>query len=64
MKKTRFTQEQIACALRQVEAGTPVEEITRKMGVSEASFYRRKKKFAGYGCGRASPAQAVGGRKS
>jgi putative transposase len=32
MKKTRFTQEQIAYALRQVEAGTPVEEITRKMG--------------------------------
>jgi putative transposase len=47
MKKTRFTQEQIAYALRQVEAGTPVEEITRKMGVSEASFYRWKKKFAG-----------------
>jgi putative transposase len=49
MKKTRFTQEQIAYALRQVEAGTPVEEITRKMGVSEASFYRWKKKFAGMG---------------
>jgi len=38
MKKTRFTQEQIAYALRQAEAGTPVEEITRKMGVCEASF--------------------------
>jgi putative transposase len=49
MQKTRFTQEQIAYALRQAEAGTPVEEITRKMGVSEASFYRWKKKFAGMG---------------
>jgi putative transposase len=49
MQKTRFTQEQIAYALRQVEAGTPVDEITRKMGVSEASFYRWKKKFAGMG---------------
>lgn len=49
MRKTRFTQEQIAYALRQAEAGTPVEEITRKMGVSEASFYRWKKKFAGMG---------------
>jgi putative transposase len=49
MQKTRFTQEQIAYALRQAEAGTPVEEITRKMGISEASFYRWKKKFAGMG---------------
>jgi putative transposase len=49
MQKTRFTQEQIAYALRQAEAGTAVEEITRKMGVSEASFYRWKKKFAGMG---------------
>lgn len=49
MKKTPFTQEQIAYALRQVESGTPVEEITRKMGGSEASFYRWKKKFSGMG---------------
>lgn len=49
MQKTRFTREQIAYALRQAEAGTPVQEITRKMGVSEASFYRWKKKFAGMG---------------
>jgi len=49
MKKTRFTQEQIAYALRQAEAGTSVEQITRKMGVSEATFYRWKKKYAGMG---------------
>jgi len=49
MKKARFTQEQIAYALRQSESGTPVEEITRKMGVSEATFYRWKKKFDGMG---------------
>jgi putative transposase len=48
MQKTRFTQEQIAYALRQAETGT-VEQITRKMGVSEASFYRWKKRFAGMG---------------
>lgn len=47
MKKTRFNQKQIAYALRQAEAGTPVEEITRKMGVYEASFYRWKKKYSG-----------------
>jgi putative transposase len=40
MKRKRFTEEQIAFALRQAEAGTPVEEVCRKMGVSEPSFYR------------------------
>ncbi len=49
MKKTRFTEQQIAFALREAEGGTPVEQITRKMGVSEATFYRWKKKFAGMG---------------
>ena len=49
MKKTRFTEPQIAFALRQAEQGVPVEEITRKLGVSEATFYRWKKKYAGMG---------------
>ena len=49
MKKKRFTEQQIAFALRQAEQGTAVEEITRKLGVSEATFYRWKKKFSGMG---------------
>jgi len=49
MKKSRFTEEQIAFALRQAEGGTQVREICRKMGVSEQTFYRWKKKFAGMG---------------
>lgn len=49
MKKSRFTNEQIAFALKQVETGTPVAEICRKMGVSEPTFYRWKKKFDGLG---------------
>ena len=49
MKKSRFTEEQIAFALRQAESGTSVEEICRKLGVTQASFYRWKKKFAGMG---------------
>ncbi len=49
MKKKRFTEEQIAFTLRQAEAGTPVEDICRKLGVSEATFYRWKKKFGGMG---------------
>ena len=49
MKRKRYTDEQIAFALRQAEGGTAVEEICRKLGVSEATFYRWKKQFAGMG---------------
>jgi putative transposase len=47
MKKSRFTEQQIAYSLRQAESGVPIEEITRKMDVTQATFYRWKKKFAG-----------------
>ncbi|EKT7570146.1 transposase, partial [Salmonella enterica] len=47
MKKTHYTEEQIAFALRQAEMGTRVGEVCRKMGVSEITFYRWKKKLAG-----------------
>lgn len=49
MKRTRFTEEQIAFALRQAETGMPVSEIIRKVGISEPTFYRWKKKYAGMG---------------
>lgn len=49
MKKTRYTEEQIAFALKQAETGTRVEEVCRKMGISEATFYNWKKKFGGIG---------------
>jgi putative transposase len=39
MKKSRFTEEQIAFALKQAELGTRIEEICRKMGISDATFY-------------------------
>lgn len=45
MKKTRYTEEQITFALKQAETGTRVEEVCRKMGISEATFYNWKKKF-------------------
>ena len=47
--KKRFTEAQIAFALRQAESGTAVEEIIRKLGIAEATFYRWKKKYAGMG---------------
>ena len=49
MKRKRCTDEQVAFALRQAESGTAVGEICRKMGVSEPTFYRWKKQFAGMG---------------
>ena len=49
MRKSQYTEEQIAFALRHAEQGTPVAEVIRKMGISEATFYRWKKKYAGLG---------------
>jgi putative transposase len=49
MRKKTFTEEQIALALREAESGTPVTEVCRRMGVSEQSFYRWKRKYTGMG---------------
>ena len=49
MKKSKFTEEQIAFALRQAETGTRVAEVCRKMGISEMTFYRWKRKYGGLG---------------
>lgn len=47
MKKSKFTEEQIAFAIKQAELGTRVEEVCRKMGISEATFYMWKKRYGG-----------------
>lgn len=47
MRKSQYTDQQIAFALRQAEGGTPVPEVCRKMGVSEPTFYRWKQKYGG-----------------
>ncbi len=49
MKRSRYTAEQVAFAMRQAESGTSVPEICRKMGIAEQTFYRWKRKFAGMG---------------
>ena len=49
MKKKHYSEEQIAYTLRQAEAGTPVKELIRKLGVTEQTFYRWKKKYVGMG---------------
>ncbi len=43
MKKSQFTEQQICFALNQTEQGTSVEEVCRKMGISQATFYNWKK---------------------
>lgn len=49
MKKSKFTEEQIVFALKQAEAGTRIEEVCRKMGISQATFYSWRKKFGELG---------------
>ena len=49
MKESRCTESQIVFALKQSETGVKVEEVCRKMGISEATFYNWKKKFGGLG---------------
>jgi len=49
MKKSRYPEEQIAYVLRQAESGTPVADVCRGMGISEATFYVWKKKYASLG---------------
>jgi putative transposase len=49
VKKSRFTEEQIAYALRLAESGTPVADVCRQIGISDATFYTWKKKYADMG---------------
>jgi putative transposase len=47
MKRSRFSEQQIAFILRQAEEGTPIAEVCRKAGVSEATYYNWRKKYGG-----------------
>lgn len=49
MKKSKFTEQQIAFAIKQSESGVKVTEVCRKMGISEATFFNWKKKYGGLG---------------
>jgi putative transposase len=49
MKRSRFSEEQIVYAIRQAESGTPMGDLCRQLGVSEATFYTWKKKYAHLG---------------
>ncbi len=47
MKQSRFTDSQIMAILKQAEAGTPVPQLCREHGMSSASFYKWRAKYAG-----------------
>lgn len=49
MKRSRFTGEQIAFALKQAELGTKVDEVCRKMGISDATFCKWRQRYGGLG---------------
>lgn len=47
MKRSKFTEAQIAFVLKQVEDGASVAEVCRKAGIAEATFYNWRKKYGG-----------------
>ena len=56
MKKSRFTESQIVAILKEGEAGVPVAQLTRKHGISAATYYHWKSKYGGAGRVRAQAA--------
>lgn len=55
MNKSKYSEEQIATALRHVEAGGPVTEVKRKLGISEATYYIWRRKYIQMGIGEIGP---------
>jgi len=49
MKRSKYSESQIVFAIKKVETGTRIQEVCRKMGISEATFYNWKKKYGGLG---------------
>jgi putative transposase len=49
VRKSKYSEEQIALALRQAESGTSVEEVCRRLGISQGTFFRWKKQFGSLG---------------
>ena len=63
MKKSTCSEEQIATALRHVDAGAPVLEVTRKLGISEATYYVWRKRYGQMAIAGDPAIAAAGGRE-
>jgi putative transposase len=59
MKRSRFSEEQIIAILREQEAGAPTAEVCRRHGISTATFYKWKARFAGMGVSEAKRLKAL-----
>lgn len=49
MRPSKFTEEQIVQALRQVSAGTPAVEVCRRLGITQTTFYRWRQRYGNGG---------------
>ena len=47
MKRSKFSESQVAFALKQQDEGVSVDEITRRLGIAKATFYKWKQKYGG-----------------
>lgn len=63
MGRPKFSENQVAFALRKPEAGTPVADVCRQIGAGEASFYIWKKKYANLGVSELRELRQLGGVK-
>jgi putative transposase len=61
--RKNFTPEQMLHTVRQAESGTPVAEVCRKIGITEQTFYKWKRRVAGMGIAELGPTAAVGRRE-
>lgn len=59
MRPSKFTEEQILQALRQVRAGTPAVQVCRRLGITQTTFYRWRRKHEGAATGGAPGVRAL-----
>jgi len=59
MRPSKFSEDEIASALRQVEGGVPAVQVCRKLGITQTTFYRWRKKHEGIAVGGAREVRAL-----